>query len=254
MCEKMFSYLIQFSLALGGLSLCACAHVGSKEFTQASLQLPAILEQVNQAIQIAKSESSTQLAAGAADSIPEITSVELNLQVGTTRSASGQFPLSFVIPELSANKGNVHKISLTFVPKPILAPVSEEKTADAGLVAAIGTIYRAVANSNPDYQFQKGSVELDCTLQLGLGASTPGAQSQIKIVPIEIDANLSSQSTQTITLVFGPSTGVKGVGTASIAAPHLGSSPAPAPALAPSSSPKANSKSTPPLIQEMDKD
>ena len=180
-----------------------------------------MLDQVNNAIIDAKVDQ--KAATGDA---PEIISVQVDLQIGTSTSASAGFPLGLLFPTGKNSSDRLHKVSLTFAPKSAEAAQAANRHNPA-LTEAIEKIYRSVAQANEHYQFQKGSMQIQCTLEAGAGISTSGSGGSsgsngstrgptavspaainpaMLLMPIQFDASVSNESVQTITLTFGPRT------------------------------------------------
>jgi hypothetical protein len=190
------------------MSLAACVGCGEnpvRSDAENPVRLVKILDQVNEAIQQAKQ--------GEKDRAPHIDSVQLDLQLGTANSVNGSFPISFVTPQAEVDHGATHQISLVFTPKMSSEMPVIDRSKMSELATAIRAIDEAVIQSDPNYQFQHGSVKIQCTFSTQLGANAQIGQ----LVPISLGASRSKEAIQTVTLNFSP----------------RGSAPAPSPSDAP---------------------
>ena len=181
-------------ILVGGLVLALLAggcSSAQKALDSYPLELSDVLAQVNNAILAAKESN-------AGVKTPEVTSVKLDLQIGTTSAANGGLPISLVAVEGNVERDNVQLISLTFKPKGEISSEQMEQVKATELSSAITAIYKSVANANPLYQFQTGSVKLQCALKKGAGAKLGGPI----LFPIQVGVNHSNELIQTITLNF----------------------------------------------------
>ena len=214
-----------FALLIAAAPLLAtgCAHKQFLSTGDSSAAVAQMLDQVNDAIIDAKADGK------AAGNAPEIISVEVDLQLGTSTSADAGFPLGLIFPTGKSSSDRLHKVSLTFTPKATDSAQSASKHNPA-LTSAIEKIYQSVAQANEHYQFQKGSMQIQCTLEAGVGISTSGGGSSgsssgsgsgdssrqpqatssaavnpaVLLMPIQFDASATNESVQTIILTFGP--------------------------------------------------
>jgi hypothetical protein len=155
-----------------------------------SLDLVKVLDQINDSIQAAREMNGPNA--------PQITSVQLDLQLGTSTDVTGSTPFSIVTPKGEYDQSRTHKVSLSFTPKAIsTAALNNAKTSP--LTEVISAIDRAVAAANPKYQFQNGSVQIQCTFNESLGANA-----SLSLIPLQLGATQATQSVQTITLNIGP--------------------------------------------------
>jgi hypothetical protein len=210
------------------LLVTGCAHNQFLSTGDSSAAVAQMLDQVNDAIIDAKANGKAAVDA------PEIISVEVDLQLATSTSTDAGFPLGLIFPTGKSSSDRLHKVSLTFTPKPTDSTQAASKHNPA-LTSAIEKIYQSVAQANEHYQFQKGSMQIQCTLEAGVGISTSGGggggsssgssssgggsgdssrQPQaassaavnpaVLLMPIQFDASATNESVQTITLTFGP--------------------------------------------------
>jgi hypothetical protein len=208
-------------IAAAPLLTMGCAHKQFLSTGDSSAAVAQMLDQVNDAIIDAKADGKS------AGDAPEIISVEVDLQLGTSTSTSAGFPLGLIFPTGSSSSDRLHKVSLTFTPKATDSSQAASKHNPA-LTSAIEKIYQSVAQANEHYQFQKGSMQIQCTLEAGVGISTSGGGSggsgggsgdssrtpqaassaavnpAVLLMPIQFDASATNQSVQTIILTFGP--------------------------------------------------
>ena len=164
---------------------------GQRSFSKYPLDLSEVLSQVNDAILAAK-------ALNKDEKVPEISSIELDLQIGTSSQLTGTLPISIVTTDGAVGKENTQFISLLFRPNGKISSEKLEEVKTSELTSAIGTIYKSVAKANPTYDFQQGRVTLQCTLKKGLDAKLG-----LTLIPIQIGASHSHELIQTITLNFG---------------------------------------------------
>jgi hypothetical protein len=180
-----------------------CAENSVKSENENPVRLVKILDQVNDAIQAARQINNNKA--------PQIESVELDLQLGTANSVNGNFPINFVTPQAEVDHEATHKISLTFAPKVQGNAPLAEKGKMSELAATISAINEAVVQADPKYQFQRGSIKIQCTFSTQLGADAQIGQ----LVPIGLGVSHSKETIQTITLNFSP----QGAPPAPVAAP-----------------------------------
>jgi len=214
----LFRSLPSFVFALLFLILSSCSHQPYLSTSDSSAMVTQILDQVNDAIVQTKSTCGES---------PEITSVQVDLQLGTTTSSSIGLPFAFLFPIGQSSEDRMQKMSLTFTPKPE-PQTSNPNPHNKALTTVIEQIYLSAAKANPHYQFQNGSVQIQCTLESGISATassssssggsnsssgsssrTPqqassSSQASVVLVPLQVGASSSNQSIQTITLNFGP--------------------------------------------------
>lgn len=224
----MSRYFSRIGILVAVLAL-GCSHKPYVTSDNSSAVVSEMLDQVNNAIVAAR--------ASADKDAPDITSVQVDLQLGTTSTANTSFPLGMVFPlEGQASEDHLHSLTLVFAPKPIEDADSAGKPNPA-LTHAVEEIYRSIAHANPHYQFQRGTMQIRCTLESGLNVSSGGSSasgsgsgsggsSRVVLVPLQFGASASNQSIQTITLTFGPSV--------TSATPNPGPAPVPVPSPSPS--------------------
>ena len=190
--------------------LTACSSQPYLHDRDSSTVVAEILDQINGALAQAKSKY---------PDAPEVTSVQVDLQVGTTANTSLGSPIGLIFPTVGTSQAVTHKISLTFANTQV-PNASTSVPPKAALVTAIEEIYKSVAMANSRFQFQSGSVQLQCTLAdnagvatgkgggnaggggNGSGGSASSSSGSVQLVPIQFDASSSKQAVHTVTLNF----------------------------------------------------
>jgi hypothetical protein len=185
--------ILKTSLGLLALALIieGCSTT-QKTLSKYPVELSEVLAQVNDSLVVAKKLNKDE-------KVPEVSSIELDLQIGATTDLSGGLPISLVTTDGSVEKDNVQLISLVFTPSGQPSSELVEKTKNTELTSAISAIYKSVARADPTYKFQQGRVQLQCTLKKGLDLNEKG----LVLAPIQIGVSHSHELIQTITLNFG---------------------------------------------------
>jgi hypothetical protein len=216
--------------AAWALALAGCGHSPSFANQGTAIKVSSILRKVNDAIAAANDQQGDDSEA------PEIVSVQLDMQIGTTTDVSAGLPILMIFPQGKLSSDETHKLSLTFVPTPIEGPMDPKKAdlSKSRLAAAISEIYRSVAQGNVGFAFKGGSIQVQCMFEQGISAGTEGGGGSGggsgggELVPIQIGASITHQTVHTLTLTFGP----KGNTASALKGPQPGS-PAPASPAAP---------------------
>ncbi len=138
------------------------------------------------------------------DKGPRVTSVQIEMQVVTVIDTKASLPSVAVVPEAETSSKHAHFVSLTFVPQMDKWTGSKEfvlsGNKETGLTLAMRSVFQSLNESRQNFSFQRGSVQLQCTIQEEVSASV-----KIPIlVPIQLGTDVSNQVIHTLTLNFEP--------------------------------------------------